>query len=56
MAISAINARAAMNFRMTRLHVAEHRPRSLEDGSSNRERIINYAISAFACLREFGGS
>jgi hypothetical protein len=56
MAISAINARAAMNFRMRRLHVAEHRPRSPEEGSSNRERVINYAISAFAFLCEFGGS
>jgi hypothetical protein len=31
MAISEINARAARNFRMTRLHVAEHCPRPPED-------------------------
>jgi hypothetical protein len=56
MAISEINARAAINFRMTRLHVAEHCPRSPEDGSFDRERVINYAISAFAFLCEFGGN
>jgi hypothetical protein len=57
MAISEINARAAINFRMTHVSMLRNIVRVLPKmGSFNRERVISYAISAFAFLCEFGGN
>jgi hypothetical protein len=56
MAISEINARAAINFRMTRLHVAEHCPRSPEDCVHSIESVSLIVQFRLAVLCEFGGN
>jgi hypothetical protein len=56
MAINEINARAAINFLMTRLHGAQHCPRSPEDAFTHSRACHQLCNFRLAFLCEFGGN